>query len=102
TSDGQHHFPFHHSSTLERKMMLSITRTLARELRATFKKAVDVEFRNKPTALAIRADGSGMRIQARTDRVGVERFVAGTFPATELALPFGALADFEGSKPEPV
>ncbi len=34
--------------------MLSITRSLARDLRATFKKAVDVEFRNKPTSLAIR------------------------------------------------
>jgi hypothetical protein len=83
-------------------MMLSITRSLARELRATFKKAVDVEFRNKPTSLAIRTDGAGMRIQARTDRLGVERFVAGAYPAAECLLPFGALADFEGSKPTPV
>lgn len=82
--------------------MLSITRSVARSVRAIFKKAVDGETRIKPTTLVIRADSTGMRIQTRAGRVAIEHVIDGSFPATTFCLPITALADFEGSMATPV
>ena len=77
--------------------MLSITRAVARVLRATLRKAGDVQSRAKPTVLSFRADDHGLRIQSRAGSVGVEYRMEGTFPAESFRLPFAALADFEGT-----
>jgi hypothetical protein len=77
--------------------MLSITRAVARVLRATLRKAGDVRSHAKPTALSFRAHGDGLRIQSRAGPVGVEYRLDGKFPTESFRLPFASLADYEGT-----
>lgn len=77
--------------------MLSITRSVARLVRATFRKVGDFESREKPTALRLQADASGLRLQARAGSVGAEFHLPGSLDADSLPLPIAALADFEGA-----
>ena len=82
--------------------MIEITRSLARTLRATFRKAGDVRSRAKPAFVCFRADDSGLRIQAQAGAIGAEHRIAGSYPAESFVLPFAALADFEGAANKPV
>ena len=82
--------------------MIEITRSLARTLRATFRKAGDVRSRAKPAFVCFRADDSGLRIQAQAGAIGVEHRIVGSYAPESFVLPFAALADFEGAANKPV
>jgi hypothetical protein len=82
--------------------MIQIARSLARTLRATFRKVGDVRSRAKPAFVCFRADDSGLRIQAQAGAIGAEHRIVGSHAPESFVLPFAALADFEGAANKPV
>jgi len=81
-------------------MMLTITRKLAKTLRAVFRKANDGPTRNHGTVV-IRDENGQRRVQFHGGAVAVEYLGDGDGQGA-VSAPLAALADFEGVKDDPV
>lgn len=75
--------------------MLSIPRSVARLVRATFRKLGDSNA-GRPKLTTFRADVDGLRLQARSVDVGAEYHIAGAFPTGRFAISLESLAASEG------
>src|SRR5690606_29914999 len=83
--------------------MIQITRSLARQLRAVFRKAVPPGSGRGPRPpLMFHADREGLRVRSHHPEVAVEFHLPGTYPVDRIALPPEALDDFEGRKDDAV
>jgi hypothetical protein len=83
--------------------VIEITRALARQLRAVFRKAVPVGSGRGPwPPLTLYADQEGLRIHAHHPEVAVAFHQPGARPTAVLTLPAEALDDFEGRKEDAV
>ena len=81
--------------------MVTITRSLARQLRATFRRT-GAGRSGVRTWITFLAAVDGLRIRLKTQDVALEYFQAGEFQPDQLSIPFEFLADCEGRKDEPV
>ncbi len=87
----------------EEDIVIEITRALARQVRAVFRKAVPrSEGRGPRPPLMLHAGKDGLRIRAHHPEVAVEFHQPGTRPPDQIALPAEALDDFEGRKDDAV
>jgi hypothetical protein len=79
--------------------MITLTRSQVRRLRAAFRRAaLGITHRGIVSELVLRAEGGQLRAQHRYCDLAVECVETGSDrPATTLAIPLDALADFEGA-----
>ena len=82
--------------------MITVSRSLVRQLRAVFRRALGMIGREAGPNLLLAAGPDGLRVQARNMLAAVEHHTPGDFPVEQLHLPFAFLADCEGGKAEPV
>ena len=82
--------------------MITVSRSLVRQLRAVFRRALRMTTRDIGPDLLLAAGPDGLRIQARNMHAAVEHRTSGDFSAEQIRLPFTFLADCEGGKDEPV
>lgn len=83
--------------------MIEITRSLARQLRAVFRKALPLGWGRGPRpSLVFHAGKDGLRVQSHHPEVAVELHQPGARPVEVIALPSDALDDFEGRRDEVV
>jgi len=83
--------------------MIEITRALARQLRAVFRKAVPISAGRSPRPpLVLHAGKDGLRVRAHHPEVAAEFHLPGTRPADVIAMPAETLHDFGGRKDETV
>jgi hypothetical protein len=81
--------------------MITLTRSQVRRLRAVFRRStLGINHRGIVPELVLRADGGQLRAQYRYGDLAVEH--GGDRPASSVALPLDALADFEGAADTPV
>ncbi len=84
--------------------MITLTRSQVKRLRQVFRRSIlGITHRGIISELVLRAEGAQVRAQHRYCDLAVEHVEAGSFrPATSIAIPLDALADFEGSADSPV
>jgi hypothetical protein len=84
--------------------MITLTRNQVRRLRVAFRRAaLGIAHRGIISELVLRAEGAQLRAQHRYCDLAVEHIEMGSYrPATSIAIPLDALADFEGSVDSPV
>ena len=84
--------------------MITLTRSQVRRLRSVFRRsALGITHRGPIPPLVLRAEGAQLRAQHRYRDLAVEHVEPGSYrPATSLAIPLDALADFEGAADTPV
>jgi len=82
--------------------VITITRSLARQLRAVFLRALRLSSRDAGPNLFLTAGPGGLRVQAQNTFAAVEHHMPGEFSAEQVNLPFAFLADCAGTKAEPV
>ncbi len=84
--------------------MITLTRNQVRRLRAAFRRAaLGITHRGIVSELVLRVEGGQLRAQHRYCDLAVECVETGNYrPATSLAIPLDALADFEGAAETPV
>jgi len=82
--------------------MITITRSMARPVRAVFRKALGNAARGRFGSVALHANSEGLVFQARQHDVAVEYRVPGQHPAETLFITVDLLHDVEGTKDEPV
>ena len=80
---------------------MEISRSLARQLRAVFRRLVDKHAALRPL-LSFDANHDGLRIRLHRTQIAVEYRLPGSFSAEAFLLPLDALADFEGRIETPV
>lgn len=81
--------------------MITITRTLARQVRASFRKALNVT-RGVGPPICFQASEDGLRIRSHNAEVAVEYYQAGAWPFESLTLPLEFLKDCAGGRDDPV
>ncbi len=82
--------------------MIAITRNLARQVRAVFRRALNITPRGRSMAVSFQTGPDGLRIRALSWDAAVEYHVPGDHTIEQADLPFEFLADCEGRKDEPV
>jgi len=82
--------------------MITITRSMARLVRAVFRKALGITARGRLSTVLIEAGPTGLVFKARSFNVAAEYHVSGEHVAETLAVPYELLQDCEGSKEQPV
>jgi hypothetical protein len=84
--------------------VITLTRSLVKRLRQVFRRStLGITHRGIISELVLRAEGSQLRAQHRYCDLAIEHVEAGSYrPATGIAIPPDALADFEGSADSPV
>jgi len=82
--------------------VITITRSLARQLRTVFLRALRLSSRDAGPNLFLTAGPGGLRVQAQNTFAAVEHHMQGEFSAEQISLPFAFLADCAGTKAEPV
>lgn len=82
--------------------MVTITRSLVRQLRSIYRRVGIKPTVHHPTYLALETNASGLTIRARAPEIMVEYHQPGDMSAEHLLVPIEILADFEGAKPDPV
>ena len=76
--------------------MITLTRPLARQVRAVFRHALGVSPRGPFPAVSLRADQHGLTIRSKSSMAAIERFVPGECPADDIVVPGEMLVDCEG------
>ncbi|MCY2988244.1 MAG: hypothetical protein NTY19_10340 [Planctomycetota bacterium] len=76
--------------------MITLTRHLARQVRAVFRHALGTSPRGRCPAVLFRADQQGLTIRSKSGMAAIERSVPGDCPADEILVPGELLADCEG------
>lgn len=82
--------------------MITITRSLARQIRPVFRRALLGSSRGAGPAVVLEAGPDGLVIRAKTNGTAIAHHMPGDFPSGRLSLPFQFLADCEGRGKEPV
>ncbi len=82
--------------------MITLTRSLARQVRAVFRRALGVTSRRFSCSVNLETGPEGLRIWAKTSDVAVQYHVVGALSPERITPPFQFLADCEGRKEEPV
>ena len=84
--------------------MITITRQMARHLRAVFRRsALGITHRSSIPPLVLRAEGMHLRAQYRYDSLAVEYVEPGSYqPLDSIPVPLDVLADIEGRDESPV
>jgi hypothetical protein len=82
--------------------VITVSRSLVRQLRAVFRRTLRMTSRDTGPNLLLAAGPDGLRIQARNMHAAVEHHVPGDFPVEQICLPFAFLAECEGGRAEPV
>ena len=82
--------------------MITITRSLARQIRPVFRRALLGLSRGPGPALDLRAGPHGLRVRAHNHQTAIVHHTPGDFPPEQLCVPFQLLADCEGTNKEPV
>ncbi len=82
--------------------MITITRSLARQLRALFRRAGIKPLGGNGPRVQFAAGPDGLRIRSMTLDVAVEYYLAGGQPAEEFSLPLEFLDACEGRRDDPV
>ena len=90
------------SPSKRNRTLITITRSLARQLRAVFRHALGTSPRGTAPAVSVCADETGTCIRAKAFDAAVEYHSPGNHPSEEMLLPGEFLADCEGCKEEPV
>ncbi len=80
--------------------MITITRRLARRVRAVFRKALKIT-RGVGPPINFHAGEEGLRIRSQNDEVAVEYHETGQLPVESLRLPLEFLNDCTGGREEP-
>lgn len=80
---------------------MEIRRSLARQLRAVFRRLVH-RHSPAPPLVSFDANADGLRVRIHRTEIAAEYRLAGSFPVETLCLPLEALADFEGRADTPV
>jgi len=76
--------------------VITLTRPLARQVRAVFRHALGVSPRGPFPAVSLRADQHGLTIRSKSGMAAIERSVPGEYPADEILVPGELLVDCEG------
>lgn len=76
--------------------MITLTRPLARQVRAVFRHALGTSPRGPFPAVSLRADQHGLTIRSKSSMAAIERSVPGQYPADEVVVPGELLVDCEG------
>ena len=76
--------------------MITLTRHLARQVRAVFRHALGTSPRGPFPAVSLRADQHGLTIRSKSGMAAIERSVPGEYPADEILVPGELLVDCEG------
>jgi len=82
--------------------LITITRSLAREIRPVFRRALLGSSRGPGPAVVLEAGPNGLIIQAKTSQTAIVHHVPGEFPSERFLVPFQFLTDCEGRGKEPV
>lgn len=82
--------------------MITITTSLARQLRAMFRRALRLTNRDAGPELVLCAGVDGLRVRAQNTHAAVEHHTPGSIPSEQIRVPLAMLADCEGTKAEPV
>ena len=82
--------------------LITITTSLARQLRAIFRRALRLTNRDVGPELVLCAGVDGLRIRAQNTHAAVEHHTPGGIPSEQIRVPLAMLADCEGTKAEPV
>jgi hypothetical protein len=82
--------------------MITITRSLARHLRAVFRRAGFKPRNGLSPPSSLQAGPTGLRIRVINPAVAVEYFAAGAYPTEELTVALQLLDDCQGKQDEPV
>jgi len=82
--------------------VIIITRSMARLVRAVFRKALGLTARDRLTAVLVESGAEGLLFKARTHNLAAEYHVPGQHPAETLTISIELLQDCEGCKDEPV
>ncbi len=80
--------------------MISLTRSLARQVRAVFRRAGIRSHNGLNKPISIQAGPDGLRLCAMTPDIAIEYQQAGECPADELTLPVSFLDDCQGKRDE--
>ena len=67
--------------------MITLTRHLARQVRAVFRHALGTSPRGPFPAVLFRADQHGLTIRSKSGMAAIERSVPGEYPADEILVP---------------
>lgn len=81
--------------------MITITRRLARQLRAVFRKALNLT-RGVGPPICFQASEAGLSVRSQNAEVAVEYHQAGEFSPESLALPLEFLRSCAGGRDDPV
>jgi hypothetical protein len=82
--------------------LISITRNLARQVRAVFRRALNLTPRGCSWPVTFQTSPDGLRVRSRSSDAAVEYHLPGDRTIEQIDLPFAFLADCEGRKDEPV
>ena len=82
--------------------MITIPRSLVRQVRAVFRRALHPSGRTPAPAVQLSADAAGLTIRAVGHETAAEYRLPGSFAAAEIRLPFDFLEDCEGRGDEPL
>ena len=82
--------------------MITITRSLARQLRAVFRRAGLKPRGTLGPPVLFKAGPEGLRIRAMMPDVAIEYHLPGEYPADELTVALELLDDCQGKRDEPV
>ena len=82
--------------------MITITRNLARQVRAVFRRALHITPRGLSYPVTLQTGPDGLRLRARSPDAVVEYHTPGELPIEQFAVPFQFLADCESKKDQPV
>ncbi len=76
--------------------MITITRSLARQVRAVFRRALNASTRRPSPAVCFSSGPDGLSVQAVRSPVAVEYHAAGDYPLESIVVPLEALAQCAG------
>ena len=82
--------------------MITITRLLARRLRAVFRRALKTPSKGFAPAITFRTGPDGLRVGARSGSLALEYHAPGDDPPEEISVPWEFLADCEARGQDPV
>lgn len=82
--------------------MITITRSMARLVRAVFRKALGMTARRRQPVVLIQSGAEGLHFKATYNDVAVEYRVPSQYPVESLTIPMELLQDCEGAKDDPV
>ena len=85
-----------------RHCMITMTRSLARQLRAVFRRGLNLSSRGIMPAVRFCAGPDGLHVSCRHQQAAMEFRADGDHPTDELTVPFDVLADCEARRNDPV